>query len=109
MASENIVHVGEADFQAKVLESDKPVLVDFWAVWCGPCKTIAPLLDEAADKYADQLQIAKVNVDDHPAIAQKYGVRGIPTLILWKGGEVVDQLVGAVPRGQIEGLIQKAI
>lgn len=109
MASEKILNVGESDFQEKVLGSDKPVLVDFWAVWCGPCKTIAPLLEEAAEKYADQLQVAKVNVDDHPSIAAKYGVRGIPTLILWKGGEIVDQLVGAVPRGQIDGLIQKAI
>jgi thioredoxin 1 len=109
MASDHIIHVGEQDFDAKVLQSAVPVVVDFWAEWCGPCRQIAPLLEEAAEKYQGQVQVAKLNVDDSPNIAVRFGVRGIPTLILYKGGEVVAQHVGMAPRGQIEALFQKAL
>lgn len=101
--------VSDDSFDADVLKSGTPVLVDFWAEWCGPCRQIAPLLEEAAEKYQGQVQVAKLNVDHSPSIAARFGVRGIPTLILYKGGEVVAQHVGMAPRGQIEALFQKAL
>jgi thioredoxin 1 len=109
MASENVVQVSDSSFESEVLKSSVPVLVDFWAGWCGPCKAIAPAIDELADQYAGQVKIAKVNVDENPATPGKYGVRGIPTLILFKDGQIVDQVVGAVPKNQLDGLIKKAL
>jgi thioredoxin 1 len=109
MASDNIVHLSDSSFEADVLKSGEPVLVDFWASWCGPCKAIAPTLDELADQFAGQVKIAKLNVDENPATPSNYGVRGIPTLILFKNGEILDQVVGAVPKGQLETLIKKAL
>lgn len=105
--SDNIINVTDSTFESLVLQSDTPALVDFWASWCAPCRAIAPIVDEMAQEYAGKLRVVKVNVDDNPATPGKYGVRGIPTLILFKGGKVVDQLVGAVPKNQIKELIEK--
>ncbi len=109
MASEKVMAFTDANFDREVLQSEIPVLVDFWATWCAPCKAIAPLVDAVADEYAGKIKVGKVNVDENPATPGKYGVRGIPTLILFKGGVVVDQIVGAVPRSQLEALIVKAL
>jgi thioredoxin 1 len=109
MASENVKAFTDANFDSEVLKSDIPVLVDFWATWCAPCKQIAPLLDAAADEYAGKVKVGKVNVDENQATPSKYGVRGIPTIIIFKGGVVVDQVVGAVPKSQMDALIAKAL
>lgn len=105
MSSESIKHVTDASFQADVLESDKPVLVDYWAEWCGPCKAIAPVLDDLSTDYAGRLQIAKMNVDDNQAVPAKFGIRGIPTLMIFKGGELVATKVGALPKAQLAAFI----
>ena len=97
----SIKHVSDASFEQDVLKADTPVLVDYWAEWCGPCKMIAPILEEVARDYADRLQIAKVNVDDNNAIASKYGIRGIPTLMLFKNGAQVATKVGALSKSQL--------
>ena len=99
--SDNIVHTNDGDFEKDVLQSEKPALVDFWAEWCGPCKMIAPLLDEAADDYADRLSVVKLNVDENPNTAQKFGIRSIPTLILFKDGNVQAQKLGAMSKSQL--------
>ncbi|MBL9037928.1 MAG: thioredoxin [Archangium sp.] len=105
----NTVPVGDASFKSEVLESSTPVLVDFWATWCAPCRAIAPALDELATQYKGQVKIAKLDVDESQQVAQQYGVRSIPTLLLFKGGKVVDQLVGAVPKAKLEDAIRKAL
>ena len=99
--SDNIVHTNDSNFDADVVNSDKPALVDFWAEWCGPCKMIAPFIDEAATEYADKLSVVKLNVDQSPNIAAKFGVRSIPTLILFKEGAVQAQKVGAFSKSQL--------
>lgn len=109
MASDKVLALNDANFDRDVLQSDLPVLVDFWATWCSPCKAIAPLIDAVAEEYAGKLRVGKVNVDENPATPGKYGVRGIPTLVLFKGGVVIDQVVGAIPRSQLEALIAKAL
>ncbi|QOX77730.1 thioredoxin [Trichlorobacter lovleyi] len=109
MASDAVLTLSDANFDRDVLQSDLPVLVDFWATWCAPCKAIAPLIDAVAADYAGKVKVGKVNVDDNPATPGKYGVRGIPTLILFKGGKVIDQVVGAVPKSQLDALIAKAL
>ena len=104
--SENIVHTNDSDFEADVLNSDKPALVDFWAEWCGPCKMIAPLLDEAATEYADKMSVVKLNVDESPNVAQKFGIRSIPTLILFKDGAVQAQKLGAMSKSQLTEFLE---
>ena len=95
-----VTHVTDAEFEEKVLNAEGPVLVDFWADWCGPCKAIAPALEEIAGEMSDSLSVAKVDVDSNPSTPAKYGIRGIPTLILFKDGEVADTKVGALPKAQ---------
>lgn len=109
MASEKVSTFGDANFETEVLQSPIPVLVDFWASWCAPCKAIAPLIDAIAQDYEGKIKVGKVNVDDNPATPSKYGIRGIPTIMLFKEGKLVDQVVGAVPKAQLEALINKAI
>ena len=100
-----IKHVTDASFDTDVLKSPLPVLVDYWAEWCGPCKMIAPALDESADRYADRLSVAKINIDDNQRVPSQYHVRGIPTLMLFKNGEVVATKVGAVSKAQLSAFI----
>lgn len=109
MASDKVIHVSDSEFDNKVVQNDLPCLVDFWAPWCGPCKAIGPVIDELADEFDGRVQIAKMNVDDNPATPGKFGIRAIPTLILFKGGEVVDQITGAVGKAQLNELINKAV
>jgi thioredoxin 1 len=105
VSSPHIINTSDATFESDVLKSDKPVLLDFWAEWCGPCKMIAPILDELAGDYADRLQIAKLNIDENPQTPPKFGIRGIPTLILFKNGAVEAQKVGAVSRSQLAAFL----
>ncbi len=103
--SEKIVHVSDDDFENEVLQSSAPVLVDYWAEWCGPCKMIAPVLDEIADEYEGRVKVAKLNIDDNPNTPPRYGIRGIPTLMLFKDGEVEATKVGAVSKSQLTAFI----
>ncbi|MBI5642071.1 MAG: thioredoxin [Deltaproteobacteria bacterium] len=105
--ADNIINVTDSTFDSMVIKSEVPALVDFWASWCAPCRAIAPIVEEMANEYGARIRVAKMNVDDNPATPGRYGVRGIPTLILFKGGKVLDQLVGAVPKNQIKELIEK--
>ncbi|MCX5838550.1 MAG: thioredoxin [Deltaproteobacteria bacterium] len=109
MADKSLVHVGDDNFEEEVLQADRPALVDFWAPWCGPCKAIGPTVEALAVQYSDQLMVAKVNIDDHPKTAAKYGVMSIPTLILFKEGKVLDTLIGLVPKERLEAFIRKAL
>lgn len=104
--SEHIQNVSDDSFETDVLGNDKPVLVDYWAEWCGPCKMIAPVLEEVADEYADKMVVAKLNIDENPNTPPKYGIRGIPTLMMFKGGEVVATKVGALSKTQLVEFIQ---
>ena len=109
MAGQNTLTFTDATFDQDVLRSDVPVLVDFWAVWCGPCKAIAPIVDGVATTYAGKLKVAKVNVDQNGATPSRYGIRGIPALLFFKGGKVADQIVGYVPQNVIEEKIQRLL
>ena len=99
--SDNLVHTNDSNFDTDVINSEKPALVDFWAEWCGPCKMIAPFIDEAATEYADKMSVVKLNVDESPNIAAKFGIRSIPTLMLFKDGAVQAQKVGAFSKSQL--------
>lgn len=103
--SEQIVHVTDDNFEAEVLKSELPVLVDYWAEWCGPCKMIAPVLDEISGEYTGKIKVAKLNIDDNPNTPPRYGIRGIPTLMLFKDGEVEATKVGAVSKSQLIAFI----
>ena len=107
MASELIKHVSDASFEADVLKTGTPVLVDYWAEWCGPCKMIAPILDEVAGTYQGKLQIAKMNVDENREIPAKFGIRGIPTLMLFKDGQLAATKVGAMSKAQLTAFIDQ--
>ncbi len=105
----NVLAVTDDTFEAEVLKSDLPALVDFWASWCGPCRAIGPVVEELAEEYAGKVKVAKLNVDESPKTPGQYGIRAIPTLIMFKNGEVVDQITGAVSKSHIESALQKII
>ena len=107
--AENVIEFSDQIFDSGVLESNVPVLVDFWAVWCGPCKAIAPIIEEIANDYDGKVKVGKVDVDNNNQVAMKYGIRSIPTLLLFKGGEVVDQVIGNVGKESIESMLNKAL
>ena len=105
----DVQQVSDASFDQEVLKAELPVLIDFWAPWCGPCKAIAPVVAELAKEYDGKLKVVKMNVDDNPQTPSKYGVRGIPNLILFKGGQVKDQIVGAVPKAQLVKAVSQVV
>ncbi len=106
MASEHTLNFSDGAFDQDVLNSDLPVLVDFWAPWCGPCKAMSPTVDALATEYAGKIKIGKMNTDDNPATPMRYQIRGIPTLLLFKGGKVVDQRVGAMPKPELQKMLE---
>ena len=105
MSSDLIKHISDASFEGDVIKSDRPVLVDYWAEWCGPCKMIAPILDEVAKDYGSRLQVTKMNVDENREVPDKFGIRGIPTLMLFKGGQLAATKVGAVSKAQLTAFL----
>ena len=107
--SELVLEVTDANFEQEILQSPLPVLVDFWAAWCAPCKMIGPIVEELAGEYKNRAKVAKMNVDDNVNTPAQYGVRGIPALLLFKNGELVDQIIGAVPKAQVVNLLEKAL
>ncbi|MCX7823104.1 MAG: thioredoxin [Syntrophobacterales bacterium] len=109
MAGKNIVEITDKNFEQEVSKSELPVLVDFWAAWCGPCRAIAPVIDELANEYAGKIKIGKCNVDENPITPSRYGIRAIPTLIFFKNGSVVEQITGAVAKSQIAAVIDRII
>ena len=104
---EHIVHISDESFEEEVLKSERPVLIDYWAEWCGPCKIIGPVLDEIATEYSDRLKVVKLNIDDNPQTPPKYGIRGIPTLMVFKNGQVEATKVGAVSKAQLTAFLDE--
>lgn len=109
MAEDTVIELNDSVFESEVLQSDTPVLVDFWAPWCGPCKAIAPSVKQISEDFADRLKVGKVNVDENTDTSVKFGIRSIPTLLIFKNGEIVDQIIGAVSREEIERSINKIL
>jgi thioredoxin 1 len=109
MAGAGIIEVSDASFEQDVIQSELPVLVDFWAAWCGPCKALAPTVDQVASEYAGRVKVAKLDVDHNQASAMRFGIRGIPALLVFKGGKVVDQIVGYVPKEMIDRSLTKVL
>lgn len=103
------LHFTQEDFDTQVLRSSQPVLVDFWATWCGPCKMITPFVEQLADEFAGRAKVGKVDVDECPDLAMKYGVNGVPTLLIMKDGKVVDKIVGAAPKARLADMLQRAL
>ena len=106
---EHIVHISDESFEEEVLQSERPVLIDYWAEWCGPCKMIAPVLDEIATEYSDRLKVVKLNIDDNPQTPPKYGIRGIPTLMVFKNGQLEATKVGAVSKAQLTAFLDDSL
>ncbi len=109
MSGETVIHISEGTFEDEVLKSTQPALVDFWAPWCGPCRAIAPILDEIAEEYKGKVKVAKINVDENRKLAGDHGVMSIPTMILFKDGKVVDKLIGLVPKDRLKALMDKVL
>ena len=109
MANENVIHIGSEEAFDKLIAGDTPVLVDFWATWCGPCRMIAPIVEELAGEYADKVIVAKVDVDEQSELAQRYRIMNIPTLMLFKQGQLVDKAIGARPKAALEQMLNKAL
>ena len=107
--AENILEIDDDSFEAQALKADKPVLVDFWAPWCGPCKAMAPAFASLAETYGNQMKFTKCNVDDHPSVAQRYGIQSIPTLMIFQEGQPIHSVTGMVPQSVVEDAIQKAL
>ncbi len=106
---DSLIHVNDADFEKEILKSEQPALVDFWAPWCGPCKAIGPIVEELSGAYAGRVKMAKMNVDDNPRTSAAYGIRSIPTLLLFKGGKVLDTLIGLVSKDRLEDFVKKSL
>lgn len=109
MAGQDVKEIGDGDFKREVLEAQEPVLVDFWATWCAPCRAIAPAVEDLATQYKGKLKVTKMNIDDNQDTPQQYGIRSIPTLLVFKNGKVVEQIVGAVPKAKLEAAVVKAL
>jgi thioredoxin 1 len=109
MSGESVIHVSEGTFDTEVLRSSQPALVDFWAPWCGPCRAIAPILDELAEEYKGKVKVAKINVDENRKLAGDHGIQSIPTMLLFKDGKVVDKLIGLVPKDRLKALMDKIL
>ncbi|HKE18362.1 MAG TPA: thioredoxin [Kofleriaceae bacterium] len=109
MANADIIELSDDNFEKEILRADTPALVDFWAVWCGPCRQVAPSVEALATEYKGRVVVGKLNIDDHQLVPQRYGIRSIPTLLVFKGGQVVGQIVGAVPRSKIEDELKKHV
>jgi len=109
MAGADVMNIGDADFDKEVLEIDQPVLVDFWATWCAPCRAIAPAIEELATQYKGKVKVAKIDIDNNQQVAEQYGIRSIPTLLIFKNGAVAGTIVGALPKAKIEAAIQKVM
>ncbi len=109
MASDAIIELSDSTFETEVVKSDLPVLVDFWAPWCGPCRAIAPLVEEISSSYEGKIKVGRMNVDENQSTTMKFGIRSIPTIIMFKDGEAVNQIIGAVPKGEIERVVEKSL
>ena len=107
--SDNVIELTDANFQSEALEADKPVLVDFWAPWCGPCRMVGPIIDDVAETYLNKVKVGKLNTDDNPQVATKYGIRSIPTILLFKNGEVVAEKIGALSKAKLTEWISENI